>query len=95
MKSTSTIGMGDTVRLLPETISPAGWERKKFSCADPDLTSSVCAKPLKATLDGCDDARTPITEKCAKPLANLILKPASLTARPLVKRSAMRLSSPP
>jgi len=93
MKSTSTIGMGDTVRLLPETISPAGWERKKFHCNE--ASSSVCAKPRQVTLDGCDDARTPITEKCAKPLANLILKPASLTARPLVKRSAMRLSSSP
>ena len=94
MKSTSTIGLGDTVQLLQKTISPAGWERKKFHCDEP--SRSVCAKPRQVTLDGCDDARTPTTEeKCAKPLANLMLKPASLTARPLVKRSAMRLSSSP
>ena len=93
MKSTSTIGKGDTVQLLPKTISPAGWERKKFHCDEP--SPSVCAKPRQVTLDGCDDKRTEIEEKCAKPLANLMLKPASLTARPLVKRSAMRLSSSP
>ena len=97
MASSSDIGIGSMVYIKPTAISPKDWP-SNWACDDPSLDKKVCAeKPARVPplARACDDPRTKgRPEQCAKPVA-VVSGPSSLTARPLVKRSTMRLSSPP
>ena len=99
MASSSTIGIGSIAMIKPTAIHPKDWPSSYWACDDPSLAEKVCAKgPAKVQplARACDDPRTTTfpPERCAPPVA-VVSGPSSLTARPLVKRSAMRLSSPP
>ena len=98
MASSSTIGIGSIAMIKPTAIHPKDWPSIDWACNDPSLAEKVCArgqKKVRPLARACDDPRTKgRPEQCAKPVA-IVSGPSSLTARPLVKRSAMRLSSPP